>query len=102
MYYHRYMTKIMLPSEIDWYVNKDPSKLRWTPMRDGNQFRFEQWYQSDSKFIYRGGYDICGRTFPPVEINLEKMQLCLQSDPSNILYLARVERGTEPPIENTD
>ena len=34
MYYHSYRAQVLLPSPIDWYVNKDPSKLRWTPMDD--------------------------------------------------------------------
>ena len=71
-------------------------------MDDEKQFWFEQKYQSDPEFIYWGRYNIFGHDFTKVVINLEKMQMCLQSDPSNILYLARVERGSEPPIENTD
>ena len=34
MYYHSGRAQVLLPSPIDWYVNKDPSKLRWTPMDD--------------------------------------------------------------------
>ena len=71
-------------------------------MNDKRQFEFEQWYQSNSNFIYKGGYKICSGGPTEVEINLEKMQMCLQSDWSNILYLARIERGTEPPLESID
>ena len=34
MYYHPHMVRVLLPSKIEWYVNKDPSNLRWTLMDD--------------------------------------------------------------------
>ena len=71
-------------------------------MFDQKQFEFEKWYKEDPNAILRKNMVICGVSKTSVVINLEKMEICLESDPSNILYLARVKRGTEPKMENTD
>ena len=71
-------------------------------MHNQEQFNFEEWYQDDPEDIWEHELYICGDDFTDVVINFKKMEISLVSDPSNILYLDRVKRGTEPPIENTD